>query len=443
MGVITNHPDENNEPNKPDAVTVEPDTSVSRIDLDKIEVASIIQHIGGSQWKVDYYSQVLGSNDQPKPLDLETYSDTQSYKKVTSLILMVQDPLSTSTETDSYVTTLEGSSIIRPLTVKPNRGDVFVADIGNNQKGVFTLTDLKPASHFQQQAYEVSYKMVYRNAPNVVESIEKKVVERLVYREEYLHDGKTPIITEQDNNVLLELHRVRELLINHYMDTFYSHDLNTLLVPDDFNNVYDPNVVQTWRKLVGVNEHQQMVNLSTYNASAVVDLKRMDIWDILFDGRMEYLSILETESKIIPVSKWGSDPSLMSFAYSRLDFCVVPNKRWSVEGLKDDDISTYRSYRFDQASKNRPVDLFKVKNMNEEPDHPILTQMNEYLFSKEFYTQKGDMTKIENVVMKYLKNDTVNKSDLLDLCIKSIKWPYLEAFYYIPVLMILITKALR
>ena len=114
--------------------------------------AALLTHIEGSSWFVDYYSQVLGADDDVTPYQPTQSAIYQQYLLIKKFELKLQGSLSVSDDSDTSVMTVTGSATVYPY-MKPNKGDAFIADIGDGRVGQFTVDGITKQTILKETCY--------------------------------------------------------------------------------------------------------------------------------------------------------------------------------------------------------------------------------------------------------------------------------------------------
>ena len=115
-----------------------PNTAVIATDNRYTPRINLITHVSGSEWIVNYYSQILTTDSQLSGQQLSLNATNQQYKKINQFKFKVSSPLTTSQNTEDNSMEVVGESII-PNFIIPNVGDMFVADLGEGNIGVFKI----------------------------------------------------------------------------------------------------------------------------------------------------------------------------------------------------------------------------------------------------------------------------------------------------------------
>ena len=87
------------------------------------KITSLLKHLEGYPWTVNFYGQLLNKNNTLENFDPTTPNLTAPYYKISNLILQVSSPLSSSYDQASGITSITGSAVT-PYSIPPNVGDV-------------------------------------------------------------------------------------------------------------------------------------------------------------------------------------------------------------------------------------------------------------------------------------------------------------------------------
>jgi len=416
------------------------DTDVERLD-------NLLTHVEGMAWFVTYYSQVLGSDDQTTTQEASLDPTLQQYRKVEAMEFKVQSPLDVTTNDETYAQTLSGTAVIYPGTLIPNKGDMFLADIGAGELGVFTLTEVGLLSHFNDRCYEVSYRMVRRIASRTdtyLIDLDNKVVQSYTYQKDYLVYGKDPIITRSESTLNSKLQAQIDTLMVYYFGVYYSDDHATLLFPDNNAIVYDPAIPKVFLSLFNSHDHPLLKRLRTINTEAIPETQQLTLWDVLLRRTPELLPAIPKRATLVPACNYLNNPQLYNIAYSGLEYVVVPERMYSVnrdcDGQYLHDYIPTLEVRYKDLGK---LNSERARENDAVPDTPVARRLGTYLLTEASYKQEGVTTRLESLVSSYLNESGIDREELLDLSERAMRWPYLEGYYYIPVLLILMLTSLR
>jgi len=428
-------------------VSQENDSAV--VDTDRQRLDNLLTHVEGMSWVVTYYQQVLGQHDHTLAQEVTLDPTQQQYNKVEHLELKVQSPLEVSTNDETYAQTLRGTAVVYSGTLIPNKGDVFLADIGAGELGVFTLTEVELLSHYKDRCYEVSYRMTRRiDSPTdtYLTDLGLKVVGEFTYLKDYLQHGKDPIVTPAEATLGSRLQGQMDVLLSQYFNLFYMDEHATFMMPDKARVTYDPMIPKAILSLFNVNEHPLLRRLRTPNVEAIEALQQITVWDCLLKRTPELLPTVPHRAQLHPVGLYGNHPQLYNIAYSGLDYVVVPEQKFqmSTEHNLHKVVYTHEYLpEIETRYKDLNRDLAVKRGDDELPDTPNVRSLATYLFTDGVYRSSEVHSKLESLVVSYFRRSGVDREMLVKLSENALKWSYLESYYYIPVLMILITASLR
>ena len=217
--------------------------------------SSLLKYVEGAPWDVDYYSQVHNHDTALYAQDPGQPALYQQYKKISHLQLRVDSALTSQQDQETKGFTVKGSSIL-PLSVIPNEGDMFVADVGDGREGVFQIDNSEKRSIFKDSVYFIEYTMLYYTDTEATRfaDLENKVVQKLHYVKEFAQYGQNPLITTDSLQTLREIGYHYKRLKTQYFDWFFSKEYSTLVLPGQEQPVYDSYVVKAIRALYLTND---------------------------------------------------------------------------------------------------------------------------------------------------------------------------------------------
>jgi hypothetical protein len=189
--------------------------------------SSLLTHIGGSSWVVNYYAQVL---DKDSNLSGQQYTKNpvyQSYKKIVNLEIKVQTPLNTDQDDANKEMNVTGSGTLYPSVI-PNEGDMFLADIGEGRKAVFRITSSRKNSIFKEACYDISYTLDTDNIDKQLD-LEQKTIVTYYFHKDFLINGNNPLVIKSDMDTLVNLKKVYDIMLYQYFKRFYSNEFKTLI----------------------------------------------------------------------------------------------------------------------------------------------------------------------------------------------------------------------
>ena len=228
-----------NEPVNPPAVPLDaieevlpnivaPEFKGSVVDSKVYPVSALLSHVEGSSWVVDYYSQLLGSNEElvgPQANQLGAY---QQYRLIQKFEFKVTSPLSQQQDPESTTFKVTGGATIYSGLI-PNVGDTFLADVGDGRTGQFNITASNRINVLEQSVYTVEYILLhYMTEQSQYDALQSKVVDTLTFVKGYLTYGKNPMIEQSSLSNVQSLVKYKSSLLTRYLNNFFSPAFQTL-----------------------------------------------------------------------------------------------------------------------------------------------------------------------------------------------------------------------
>jgi len=449
MAILTRNP---NTPSK--------DTPVKRTDVPKItepeyrgatvdtryeDRRSLITHIEGSAWTVNYFKQMLGGNDEPSPLQLDKDAVYQQYTQIQNLELKVTSPLSSDQREGGKSFNVTGAATVYPPLV-PNVGDAFLADIGDGQEGVFSVTASRRMTYLKESVFEIEYVLVAHSTDEYRNDLAKKTVKQTRFLKELLDHGEDPVIVEEEYHQFLSIGEYQQRLLGSYLGSFYSKTTATLAVPDQEYVTYDPFVVETFKRLMNTDEHPLIRSLKSYSVDLPGRKPPRTLWDAIMLMSLAELPLCNEKLALVDSRCFGTIPQYEGVAFSNIDDVVYPVDRENVDLLGSElhpgryDARDIR-HQFVTTRLGGLSQLNKPKGEGIDALHEIhpVTKDDYYVFSEAFYFHHyANQSQLETITRQAMEGQTINRAVLFRLCDNAHRWGRLEKFYYMPILLILL-----
>lgn len=434
-------------PNPPQIVS--PEIKNNLVDTKKIPVSNLVTNIEGSKWVVDVYTQVINRDDALAGHDTGQIGIYQQYKLIKNFELKVSSPLSTSQDPESKSMSATGSAHCHSLIIL-NHGDVFLADVGDGRLGVFQITLTEKKSIFTDSVYYIEYALIdfLDSQPSLKTDLDRKVVATLNYVKDYLNYGQNPLITDNEFQALNKLEEVQRTLIESYYRWFFDLDRKTLLVPGQDVGVYDHYLVKFVLAILENSDSMNVRKTKIYNVQDDPYLSEPTIFDAILNRSPDLLNIVVNKTCMVSTRLFTMDPMLEGIRYSRVPYVVYPKNMEKIFGGLTSRLEPKVSAEL--SLQNVPSRVTGLENLiqdnvadntdNQPKIYPVLKD-DYYVLSESFYKNGQVQSKLENLVTKFIKQDTVNAVEVLDVSKDFMNWGGLERFYYIP-LIIAMTKYL-
>ena len=423
--------------------------------------SALLTWVEGSNWTVDYFSQVLGQDNEPTPQNMNREPIYQQYKRIKGMDLKVTTPLSFNQDAQLRHMEVRGGGITYPFLV-PNKGDMFVADIGDGRVGVFTVTEAIRATILKDSVYNVEYLMVAELDRARLNDLERKTIETYHYSQASLIQGCGPFVTEQQKSRTERYAELRQELIKRYLTDFLSYEHATLLVPDQLRKTYDAFVTQSVVKLVSSTEDNRLRRVKTLNVSAEQVMKQPTLWDAVIRADDTRLYGATQKATVLSTNYFKGRPTLQALGYTGISQVVFPKEpSTGVDaqyGRKDTD--SYIGIPFREGRPRRPLPTGYKDQATRNPLYFQPTPMTAgtpawqlppdikpvvideyYVLSRAFYEDEADnQSKLERLVRQLLRQEALDLDALDHICERCLEWDNLERFYYHPLLWVLLQR---
>jgi hypothetical protein len=427
-------------PNPPQIVS--PEIKNNLVDTKKIPVSNLVTNIEGSKWVVDIYTQVINRDDALAGHDTGQLGIYQQYKLIKGFELKVSSPLTTSQNPESKSMSATGSAHCHSLVIL-NHGDVFLADVGDGRLGIFQITLTEKKSLFTDSVYYIEYALIdfLDSQPSLKIDLDRKVVTTLNYVKDYLNYGQNPLITDKEFEALNKLEEIQRTLIESYYRWFFDLDRKTLLVPGQDVGVYDHYLVKFVLAILENGDSMNVRKTKIYNVQDDPYLSEPTIFDVILNRSPDLLNIVVNKTCMVSTRLFTMDPMLEGIRYSRVPYVVYPKNMEKIFGgltsRLEPKISAELSLQNVPSRVTGLENLIQdniVDNVNNQPKiYPVLKD-DYYVLSESFYISGQAQSKLENLVTKFIKRDTVNAVEVLDVSKDYMNWGGLERFYYIPLI---------
>ena len=406
----------------------------SIVNASREPLGALLTYIEGTCWSVDYYSQILGEDEEPSPFDANQSGAYQQYLYIKRYELKLQSELNTSVDVTDQTVSVTGSAILYPY-MKPNYGDLFIADVGDGNAGLFTITEIEKKSFFKQACYEVQFTLSDYLTQEVEDNLNSKTVRHTQFVKDFMTYGQNPIIATTDLLKQTTLQNLIDDSMNDWLSEFFSNEYRTLLVPNETFVTYDPFIT---RMITNVFDSAKFSLVKKINLLNVDDNNLnyyTDIWTTLLLRETYMLRNCFCNYFSVHSRTLNGNPFLQTAFFSGIDRILVPVPDGN---LADDRLGLSRTASGDRLHSQ---DVFSVPS-----EHTVdMTKTQSYVFSEGFYNPTADtkLNKLERMVMDYLEERRVNWQTLQDMLSSRHNITQLERFYSVPVLIILSMSELR
>lgn len=447
MAILTPKTTNQQKPKVENPVTMEYNYDNVVEDNKRTSYKNLLSHIAGASWVVTYYSQQLGSNDEPTPLDLSLDPVYQQYKKISDLELKVNSSLTQSQNQETNEFEVTGDSTLYPPII-PNKGDMFYADIGDGKHGLFSVISAERLTISKETCYSINYRLVSYLTNENLADLELKVVKKTHFVKKLLQHDVDPIIIDDEYNKYLILSEMRPSILSHYLSNFYDKSNRTLLVPGQLNKTYDPFIVKFIKSFTESKDNPYLKDFKRYTVELPGVKEPLTLWDSILRHFENLLPLTNQKLSIVNSSVFKTITQFDGVYFTKISDVVYPT-----ENIHEN--SPTNVFQTDQSIK----DMFEsgvisdTSNLSSDYQKPTdglvkikpVASDDFYVFSKAFYLgELQEMSQLEKLVWETLeyqyveRNKPIDQALLYDLAKSINNWTLLDQFYYTPIILILI-----
>jgi hypothetical protein len=455
------------------------------VDTKWTPISSLMTMVEGSNWTVEYYSQIIDT-DTPLTSQAVTLSAPyQQYRRIRDLTLKVTTPLQSVQDDVTKMMTVDGAAMIFAGLI-PNEGDAFIADIGVGKPAVFRVKSTQKRSYFKEAIYNIEYAIVGTDA-EYLDDLANKVVQELVFRRDFVLYGQNPVIEAAAEVTIDELEETATRLTKQYFDMFFEPEFQTIIIPQQATSVYDPFLTEYLTRVFTREDSPMVQHVRLPNVQDDVSMKQDNLWTALLNRDPTYLKTGFTQTGLVYCNQFSSNPFGQGIRWTNIGACVYPaNPKIGLYGLQPgmvksligDPLVSPSVYNYmspwlgdeyyipvpavSPPQPDQPADLVDSTgsvNVMYAPENlealqegvvvgqpiPILpvTYDAYYVLSANFYNHTQTQSILEAAVWTYLNGEALDPQQLSLTASLYYEWGVLEKFYYIPILITLMRAYVR
>lgn len=414
--------------------------------------SAILTHLSGARWVVDYYSQVIGTNEELKAFDPNQQTIYQSYRRINRCEILLQGGLNTSIGGPTNEAKISGTAILYPGLI-PNQFDIIIGDIGDGRLGQFTITEPpQRKSYFNDAAYEVTFEMSRYYDKRTEDILDQRVVKNLFFQRDYLTYGQNPYLVEDDYHYSQNLEKYIASLEDRWLKEFFNRSKKVFLVPGQPELVYDPYLVSAVMALFTQNNNSlyrqvNVLNVDDWGLNTVDNL-----WTLLLTRDEFKIHSIFKQYQLLSSTQFNSLGQLNGVRFSGVNSVVIPKDHdlgyganeygnggngWMCSGCNVTGSTFGNLY---DANDTVPTEYDNTEGTK----LPIVNQEGYYVLSKAFYEKDyTQMTKFEKLLWDGILKSKIDPSDVFAYFEAYPKWSKIDRFYLGIVLVVLMRYSLR
>lgn len=436
--LVRTNPVAQNPVDVPQLHVTDPGYSGIAVDTRYTPIASLMQHIAGSSWTVDYYSQVIDTDSSlggQRPTSSAVY---QQYKKIERLVMRVTSPLAQGQNPETKAMSYMGKAIVHSFI--PNDGDMFLADIGDSQVATFRVMNTVKLAVFKEAAYEIDYE-VGTTEEEFLADLENKTVQHLVYRADKLVHGESPIILRSLDALLDQAANITQVILTQYFSRFFNSEYRTLIVPEQAKSVYDPFLMNFMQHLLRSDDFHQMGNIRTLNVQDDGVYLHNNLWSAVLHQDEMLLKDGFTRAGLTETFRFEVNPFFSGIRFTGVPLVVYPKEPMvGIHGVTAQSIKELATDVITPSTGGN-LELFEDPNTGALPSNTVragiyrVTFDDYYVLSHNFYDNLNARSTLEWLVRKHIRREAIDLQQLIEIAQAFTQWGLVEQFYYTPLVL--------
>lgn len=437
------------------------------IDMEYAPPSHLMQWTSGSNWIVDYWSQILRPDQEPTPQNINREPHAQQYRWLKRIPIKVSQSLSSDSDDQINVWIRTGAGHTYGF-MTPNQGDMFAAGIGNGRTGLFTVTSAKRVTIQKGSTFAIEWKQVGELTEERFNDLKRKSEEEYWFSAASANAGCGPFLSNEEQNRRSMYAKLINTLVSMYITDFFSKEHSTFLVPDQLYKTYDHWATKAFSMMVDTVTDGRMRKVKLLNVMSEPVMQQPTVWDAILRHDMSMIADSTERAHLVNtrISRWR--PELQAIGYSGIPRFVFPIEApTDVDSQYDgEDRARPWGIPFHEGKPRRPLpgpyksqlerDLPWFKRVHPEDEknyigqeyripadiHPVVRD-NYYVFTESFYRCDTHLqSKLELLTTAMVKGEEVDKKQL-DALLENIRyWDNLERYYYYPVVIALLKCAM-
>ena len=414
------------------------------------KIASLLKFVEGYPWTVNFYGQILNTNNTVENFDPTVPNLTQPYYKVNKMILQVSSPLSSSYDQGSGLTTIQGTALT-PYRITPNFGDVFVAQVDNGEDAIFHITSVSRKTHRKDSLYEVSYNLYCYTSekPEFLEKLNERVNEDYFFNPDTNFFNRDVLIKPSVHEAMDRLRYFLQESQDYYFSTFAQRRTGSIMIPGIDFTLYDPLLVDFISKIV---DYSVLVDTPFYRFTYFNKyIDQPSLFDALLARSKTVVPTINKTFNFLPSALTANKARFGTVFHAGVDYILHPTNPNRNADIKETSFFATPEYLSTmKTAKNYNTDtplVIKTTNNNQVYNKDVLHDLftnDYYVVSEHFYPFLNDYTGYEEIsfiellIARFLKNEAIAKEDLAVAVEKYTSWSMLHQLYLLPVLWLII-----
>lgn len=440
--------------------TTDPSYKASAIDTDRVDRTAILSHIEGSPWAVNWYEPILGRDQATIGHQQTAAAIHQQYHVIVDMELRVQNGINHSQDQTSAESTVTGSAIVYPFLV-PNKGSIFTAPLFDGSLGIFEVTSVERLSVMRETCHTIDYILIGVGTDHArLADILNKVVKESYFVKDFIYHGQNPILVKSDFDDIVKIQRQYVSICQSYIHNTYSTEYATLLVPHQVEPTFDRFLTYAVHHHMDHRLTDRLKYVRMFNVEDDPVMFSRSLWDVL---RWQDRAIFEDAFTMVGLSSardFTKMPLFEGIRYSGIRQLIYPANAASrvdsqtrgadkvvdpITGLFNGIKSRHWESLREQLANKAGVDTSEITDdqLYAECGIKPIHKDGYYIFSKEFYDNAPGQSRLEALTNMFIDRKPISFADIRWLSERMKYWSPVEAYFYCPVLIILMKASIR
>lgn len=415
------------------------------LETQRVPLDSVITHVSGSKWVIEYYRQYLTKDMQPTPLDLERDPVNQQYLKINDLEVRVEQALSPQQDDATKEFTMSGSATVFPGMI-PIKGDMFIANTGDGQYTLFTVTRTNRLTNTLDSLYNIEYLAVSVLYQEHLDNLTEKTSKETVFNKDFISVGKNPLLSLAEDATYAEALEKLAGVTRYYFDRFFDNRFDCFTIPGlDNQTAFDPFLNEFVLKIIAKRDYPQYNKVQLFNTHSIASTDTFTVLDYLLENNVN-INI----ASYIDVHYLPNVPTTRFQYYSKgietsgIDYAVLvtktpENRLEELRWLEEPEVPL-------QMMANSRITVLDFKEQQYSATlqitHPLFE--DRYIFSSYFYDKDyGGMSVVEKMVSNAINGKEIGPTSVMILIDYLIGQASLvESYYLLPIAYRLLERSL-
>lgn len=450
MAIVKLKPEANTNPDvtTPEMIEAPTKTQLTALVPDS-NIKSLLKYVEGYPWTVNYYGQLVNENNTLNHFDPNLLDLTQSYYEIKKTILQVTSPISASYDSESGITKIDGAGLT-PFGIKPNVGDLFIANIDTGEDAIFLVNNVERKTHRKQTLYEVSYQLYayLSDEPGFLDSLNNRVHDTYYFNPDTNFYNRDVLIKPSVKEAMDRLSEFLRESKDYYFDTFIQGDSGSLCIPGVESIMYDPLLSRFISKTVDVSS---IPGRGFYQHTLESkELDRPSILDNLLTRTLPHSKMSESKYGFCDAYSLPTNSRLGTLTYTGVEYVLFPINP-SMDYTSPEPVSNSEGFLTDVRNENNYSESTVSISVTTNNDNTVskkllhtLFENDSYIVSDNFYAYVStnsafeEISYLELLIHKFLNREAIAKEDLAVAVQTYRDWSYLHQFYMLPVMWLLI-----